>query len=118
MQATPSFNIGYFYQVARASAEAPDGVSVFDMSDDGLEPDVNGNGRADDLGEDDVNVVAFDEKPALGLSLHTTRVTGDLSGFSIFYDLNIKNLGDVPLSSIQILEDFASAFERHHIFCC
>ncbi|NIQ98232.1 MAG: hypothetical protein GWN87_31890, partial [Desulfuromonadales bacterium] len=87
-------NIGRFNQLAQASATSPTGEIVNDVSDDGEDPDPNENGRPDDIGEQDVTVLAFDERPVIGAALVTTRVTGDLGGFTAYYELRLANLGD------------------------
>ncbi len=110
LQATPSFGLGFFNQVARVSAETSAGTTVIDLSDNGPDPDPNGNGRADDSGEDDVTVLVFNEAPAIGAALFATRATGDLGGFAIYYDLKLKNLGNQTLYSVQALEDLAAVF--------
>ncbi len=111
LAASPAFSLGFFNHIARVTAEGPDGGAVFDLSDDGEETDANGNGRANDPGEEDVTVIAFEGKPAIGVSLFATQVTGDLGGFGMYYDIEVRNLGDTPLNSIQVLEDLARAFE-------
>lgn len=111
LQATPAFSLGYFNQVAQATATTPDEGQVFDVSDAGDEPDANQNGLANDAGEDDLTVISFENQPSIGTTLFTNRVTGDLGGFSIYYELKVKNLGDVRLTGVQVLEDLANIFE-------
>lgn len=100
-----------FNQLAQATAVSPFGAEVSDASDDGTDPDPNGNGRADDAGESDVTVLTFEGRPVVGAALVTSRVTGDLSGFTAYYDLRISNLGDTPLTSIQAVQDLAEVFK-------
>ncbi|MEM8484277.1 MAG: T9SS type A sorting domain-containing protein [Bacteroidota bacterium] len=111
LEASPAFSLGFFNHVARATAQGPDGRAVFDLSDDGEETDPNGNGRANDPGEEDVTVIAFEGAPSIGVSLFATQVTGDLGGFGVYYDIEVRNLGDTVLNSVQLLEDLGRAFE-------
>lgn len=100
-----------YNQLAQVTAVSPFGAMIGDASDDGDDPDPNGNGKADDAGESDVTVLTFEGRPVVGAALVTTRVTGDLSGFTAYYDLRIANVGDTPLDNIQAMQDLAEVFK-------
>ncbi len=99
----------YAFQ-ARATALGPNRVSVADYSDRGRHSDSDGNRFAGDPGEGDPSIVSFDEVPAVGASLRARRVSGDLSGFTVHYELQITNIGKVTLYDIQALQDLERPF--------
>ena len=94
------------------SAQSITGLQVSDFSDSGSDPDSNNNRSAGDLGEGDQTVISFSGEPVIGASLVAERVTGDLSGFTGHYTLVIKNLGNVPLQSIQAFNDLEKVFPQ------
>lgn|GEM_PF-6749488 len=91
-------------------AQSAGGAQLLDFSDSGSNPDSNNNQEANDLGEGDPTVIIFDGNPVIGASLVAERVTGDLSGFTGYYTLVIKNLGDVPLYDIQAFNKLEDVF--------
>ena len=93
-------------------AQSITGHPVSDFSDSGSDPDSNKNRLSSDLGEGDPTTIAFDGNPVIGASLFAERVTGDLSGFTGYYTLDIKNLGDVPLYGIQAFNDLEKVYPQ------
>ncbi|MBX2820939.1 MAG: T9SS type A sorting domain-containing protein [Rhodothermaceae bacterium] len=91
-------------------AQSAGGAELLDFSDSGSNPDSNNNQEANDLGEGDPTVIVFEGDPVIGASLVAERVTGDLSGFTGYYTLVIKNLGDVPLYDIQAFNNLDDVF--------
>ena len=106
----PQFSIGYFNLRGRASALGIDGAEVTDLSDGGQQTDPSGNGFAGDSGEDDVTVISFDAASPIGAALTTSRVTGDLGGFTAYYSLKIQNLGGDPLFDVGAIQDLETVF--------
>ena len=91
-------------------AQSAGGAQLLDFSDSGSNPDSNNNREANDLGEGDPTVIVFNGDPVIGASLVAERVTGDLSGFTGYYTLVVKNLGDVPLYDIQAFNNLDEVF--------
>ncbi len=77
-----------------------------DLSDDGTDPDANGNGRGDDSGEDDPTPVT----PSYGASIELVKTaTTDFSdppvpGDTITYYFEITNTGDQTLTNITLTD--------------
>ena len=108
---TPAGNLGPYDNSAQASGTSPSGASVNDDSDNGLNPESdNGDG-----GVDDVTPITFTEAPAIGVA---KTVSGDIApttngtagNFDVPFALMIENIGDVPLTNIQLVDDLASQF--------
>lgn len=75
-----------------------DGIT--DLSDDGTDPDPNGNSFPNDPGEDDVTHFTMPEAPAIALA-KTASVTGDLVTFNIY----VSNVGNVDLATVSVTDD-------------
>ncbi len=85
-----------------------------DLSDDGTTPDSNGNGRADDAGEDDPTPIMLNLAPTeatLGLAKAVGEVVNNGDGtFSLPFILRVENLGAQTLTDLQIVDDLAVSF--------
>ena len=60
-----------------------------DMSDDGVDPDPNGNGDPGDPGEDDPTPIVIGENPVIGVSKDAS-----ISGNVVTLDFYLENLGN------------------------
>lgn len=83
-----------------------------DLSDDGTEPDTNGDGDGSDTGENDPTPVIPDVAPAIALvktadtsALSSPPVPGDV----ITYGFAVTNTGNVNLTSITVAENLIGA---------
>ncbi len=84
-----------------------------DLSDDGIETDPNGNGRANDEGEDDPTPIEV-APMRLGLAkvLTAVRRVGPQT-FEVDFRLTVDNLSaTLPVHAVQVTDDLAAAFER------
>ena len=76
-----------------------------DLSDDGANPDPNGNGTARDAGEDDPTPVGASVGPAIAL-VKTSDISAlsspPLAGETISYSFAITNTGNVTLSGVTL----------------
>jgi uncharacterized repeat protein (TIGR01451 family) len=108
---TPGSNLGPYLNTAVATGTGPGNVPVQDTSDDGVNPDPNGNGNPDEAGENDSTPVSFVENPVLGVAKQVGTVVNNNDGtFTVPYTVVVSNLGNVPLNNLQLLEDlFGSA---------
>ncbi len=102
----------FFNQAEITTADSQDGAPVAqDLSDDGTEPDSNGNQIADDEGEDDPTPVRLSANAVLGVAKSVASIQAlDANRFSVAFLLNVENLGDVTVDNVQVSEDLPAAF--------
>jgi len=107
----PGSNLGSYDNQARATATGPGGTPTNDLSDDGLDPDPNGNGDPTEQGENDPTPVTITENPVIGVAKDVASVTNHGDGtYTVVYTLMVENLGDVVLSSVQVTDDLSATF--------
>ncbi|MFP4102498.1 DUF6923 family protein [Coleofasciculus sp.] len=117
----PDLNRDYENQV-EAIGTPPDGTPVSDLSDNNvptddpttLQPDPNGNNRADDPGEDEPTPLNFSdlpENPAIGVAKNVASISSEGDTFIVTYDIAVENLGNVTLSNVQLTENLNEVFE-------
>jgi len=107
----PGGNLGPYDNQARATATGPGGTATNDLSDDGLDPDPNGNGDPTEQGENDPTPVTFTEDPVIGVAKDVLQVVNNLDGtYTVTYTLVAENLGDVVLNSVQVTDDLSVTF--------
>ncbi|MFP4122465.1 MAG: DUF6923 family protein, partial [Coleofasciculus sp.] len=118
----PDLNRDYENQV-EAIGTPPDGTPVSDLSDNNvptddpttLQPDPNGNNRADDPGEDEPTPLNFSdlpENPAIGVAKNVASISSEGNVFIVTYDIAVENLGNVILSNVQLTENLNEVFEN------
>ncbi len=111
VRVVPGANLGPYQNQATAAGTSPAGTTLADVSDNGLNPDPNGNGDPTETGENDSTPVLFEERPGLGLAKRVQSVDDNGDGsYSLSFALRLENLGDVPLHDIQISDDLTAAF--------
>ncbi len=76
---------GVYRDQVTISATAPDGSGVSDVSDDGVDPDPNGNGNPADAGESDQTAFAIGDEARLGIAL-SVNGSGDLATFDVYLE--------------------------------
>ncbi len=104
---TPGNNLGPYANSATVSGESPAGGAPTDTSDDGAQPDGNGNGDPTD--DDDPTIVVFAEDPRLGVAKSATEATPNYDNtFTSTVTLTIENLGDIAVNDVQIDEPLAA----------
>lgn len=86
---------GVYSAQVEASGTLPSGVVLADASDDGTDPDPNGNSDPGEAGEDDPTSIVIVGNPAIGAAMVTT-----VNGTQVTYDVYIENLGDTTLSNL------------------
>lgn len=103
-----------YNNTAVATAIGPFKDETTDKSDDGVDPDRNGNGNPDEPGENDPTPVSFPfvETPVIGVAKDAVSVEsiGD-DKYSVVYDIWVENLGNVVLNNVQVQENLNDTFE-------
>ncbi|MBZ0112661.1 MAG: DUF11 domain-containing protein [Thermoanaerobaculia bacterium] len=114
--------LGNYSNQVTASAMTSSGTPASDLSDDGTDPDPNGNGDPTEAGENDPTPISVSEIPVLGVAkrvvvLPSTAASVDVGGVhsvqagprvSMF--LYLENLGNVELSSLSLVDELDSVF--------
>ena len=113
-------NLNTTYQnTAQAKGVSPSSKDVNDLSDNGIVPDPNHNGNAGDPNEDDPTPVKLSESPAIGIAKSVAAVTNLGGGsYTVVYNLIVQNLGNVPLSNVQVTDNLAATFAGATIVQC
>jgi uncharacterized repeat protein (TIGR01451 family) len=105
----PGANLGPYQNTAVGNGTPPAGAPVTDNSTNGTNPDANGNGNPND---DEVPTpVNFAEIPRIGLAKQVVSTVNNGNGsYTVTYNLALSNLGSVPLSNVQVVENLATTF--------
>ena len=107
----PGGNFGPYEGHASVSAEGPQGTQTSDLSDRGTAIDLNENGLANEVLENRPSSIAPQTSPAIGVARSVTGVRAvPGGGFEVGFEIIVRNLGDVPLAQLQVIEDLASFF--------
>ncbi|MEM7610965.1 MAG: OmpA family protein [Pseudomonadota bacterium] len=107
---TPGANLGPYNNSATASGTSPAGATPTDASDDGSDPDPDGN--ADPTDDNDPTSVTFAENPQLGLakSVSAGPLNNGDGSYSLTYTFVVENSGDVLIDDLQIVEPLTTTF--------
>ncbi|HSR68552.1 MAG TPA: hypothetical protein VLU25_11475 [Acidobacteriota bacterium] len=107
----PNGAAGPFSNTAIASGDSPLGSTTTDTSDDGADPDPDGDGEADEPGENDPTPISVVEAPAIGVAKQVTSLIDAGGGqFDAAIEMVVENLGNVPLSNVQVTDDLTATF--------
>ncbi|MCB1096453.1 MAG: Ig-like domain repeat protein, partial [Verrucomicrobiae bacterium] len=101
--------LGVYSSQIPIRAVAPAGQVVNDFSDNGTDPDPNGNGDPDEAGENDATGVTIAENPVIGVSKEGLLV---ISGGATYIDWiwHIENLGNVDLFNLTMSDNLNAVF--------
>lgn len=99
------FGLGVYHNSVTVSATGPDSAPVSDISDDGINPDTNGNGDAGDINENDTTVVAIGDEAIVGAAKNVT-----VAGMHVTFDYVIENFGGSTLSNLSLPDDLDAVF--------
>jgi hypothetical protein len=103
--------LGVYENQAKATAQSSTRKKVEDLSDDGTDPDPNGNGNPREEGErgiegeNDPTKITIGQQPVIGVAKNVT-----VSADSVSIDLYLENLGNTVLSNISLTENLKSVF--------
>lgn len=105
--------LGTYENTAIVTGTSPGEVPVTDDSQDGMDPDPDGN---DDPTDNDVPTpVEFGENPGVALAKAGT-VTARADGtFDVVITFTVENTGDVPLSSLQITDPLTDFYANTNL---
>ena len=101
---TPNGNLGPFNNNASGSGSTPGGKTVTDDSVDGSNPDLNGDKNPNN--DASPTTILLSEKPVLGVAKAAGAPVNNNNGtYTVPYTVVVSNLGDVPVSNVQITEN-------------
>ncbi|MGD1948932.1 MAG: hypothetical protein ACFB14_04715 [Leptolyngbyaceae cyanobacterium] len=104
---------GTFTNQIDAVGISPNNTTVDDVSDDGIETDADGDGNANEPGENDPTPVQLPpaESPAIGVSKRVVSANTQADGdFEVVYETTVENLGNVTLNDVQLTEDLDDTY--------
>ncbi|NBC07142.1 MAG: DUF11 domain-containing protein, partial [Bacteroidetes bacterium] len=106
---TPGSMLTGYENSVTASGASPSGDAITDVSTDGAEPDADGDGSpADDMA---ITPVDLTETPSAGIAKRVANITNNGDGsYTVLFEFNIENYGDVAVSNLQVTDDLAAAF--------
>ena len=101
---------GPFNNSAFISAEDPGGDVLTDISQNGPEPDPDGNGDPTD--NNDPTPVDFGFTPGIGASKRVSQgpFLNDDGCSDLVYEIKVENFGDVDIENVQVIEDLVMTF--------
>jgi uncharacterized repeat protein (TIGR01451 family) len=107
---TPGSSLGVYNNSASASGQSAAGKTTSDTSQNGtaVDPDSDGN-----PGNNSVPTpITFTETPEIGVAktIGVSPVNNNNGTYTLSYNLKVQNTGDVKLSSVQVVDNLATAF--------
>jgi gliding motility-associated-like protein/uncharacterized repeat protein (TIGR01451 family) len=107
----PNGASGPFLNTAIATATSPDNTPTQDTSTLGTNPDPNDNGTPNDPNEDVPTPVELPEYPVIGIAKAVAEpVLLEDGSLEVTYTIKVKNLGNVPLSAVQVTDNLLATF--------
>ncbi len=101
---TPNGKLGPFNNNASGSGSTPGGKTVTDDSVNGTNPDLNGDKNPNN--DSSPTTILLSEKPVLGVAKAAGIPVNNQNGtYTVPYTVVVSNLGDVPVSNVQITEN-------------
>jgi uncharacterized repeat protein (TIGR01451 family) len=107
---TPGGNLGPYNNSAFVSGTSPLSDTVTDSSDNGTNPDPDGNGTPGDPNEDDPTPVNFPATPAIAIS--KTRLTASpvSAGSPVQFRIVVTNTGNITLATVPLTDSYQTAY--------
>ncbi|MBT9460954.1 MAG: DUF11 domain-containing protein [Rugosibacter sp.] len=106
----PTTATTYTNQAQAAGTGALTATPVNDVSDNGSNPDPNANGNAGEPGENDPTPVPV---PRIGVAKSAGSITRNGDGtYSVPFTLTIRNMGETPLTGVQLNDTIAGALPQ------
>lgn len=119
----PNGAAGPFFNQATVSGTTTLGGTFDDFSDNGADPDPDGDGIGTEPGtgcpsvdpasncENDPTIVILGEKPVVGVGKALSGLVDNGDGtFTATFELRVENLGNVDLTDIQVVDNLAATF--------
>ncbi len=93
------------------TALVPNPTAVSDISNNGTNPDPNGNGLASDPGEDAPTPVTFNPSPVIGTAKSASSPVLQADGsYLVTYTVLVKNYGNTVLNGVQATDNLNTTY--------
>ncbi len=114
----PNGNFGPFNNSVAISGTGVTSLTVVsDISDNGNTSDPNGNGNADESGENDPTPITLTTNPLIGLAKAVSNPVLQSDGtYNITYIVIVENLGNTNLTNISVTDDLKQAFTAPAVY--
>jgi uncharacterized repeat protein (TIGR01451 family) len=107
----PNGAAGPFLNQATAIA-----TGTSDLSQEGVDPDPDHDGDPDEVGENTATSITF-TNPVIGIAKQASAPVDNGDGsFTTTITLSVENLGNVPLTQLQVSDDLVGAFPAPSVF--
>ena len=114
----PNSETGPFDNTATITGDSPSTAPVTDSSDDGTDPDPDGDSNPDEAGENDPTPISFTEEPLIGVAKAATITDygntdpdlGPLGPFEVTMEFSLENFGNVDVVNLSLVDDLDTAF--------
>ncbi|WP_333809764.1 beta strand repeat-containing protein, partial [Flavobacterium sp.] len=106
---TPGSNLGAYNNNVTATGNNGSGVNVSDISTNNSNPDPDNDGPGNDS---TATPVTFTENPLIGVAKALTSgpINNGNGTYDISFTILVSNLGDVPLTNVQVTDNLTTAF--------
>ncbi|MEE4247334.1 MAG: SdrD B-like domain-containing protein, partial [Kangiellaceae bacterium] len=101
----PGGGLGVYTTSVTASAQSADTTPTTDVSDEGSDPDPNGNADPTEAGENDDTTINVAENPVIGIA-QSFQIVGN----QVLLIYTLENLGNVTLTNIVLQKDLSLLF--------
>ena len=109
IQVTPNVGEGTYRNTVLATATSVSGETVSDASQDGTEPDPDGD--SDATNNNEPTAIALSTAPVIGVAKELVSISDSSEGIrTVEFVVHVGNYGNVPLLDVQIREDLIAAF--------
>jgi uncharacterized repeat protein (TIGR01451 family) len=106
----PCTMLDTFFNSAVATALTPNGVMLIDSSQNGTEPDPDGD--LDPTNNNEPTPIILLENPVLGIAKRLVSLSNNADGSAtVEFEFNIENFGNVDMDSIQIIDSLGVVFD-------
>ncbi|MDM8542345.1 hypothetical protein QUF90_14820 [Desulfococcaceae bacterium HSG9] len=107
----PGTETGPFNNQANGSADGPSGIPTSDSSDDGNDPDTDGDNDPNEIGENDPTPIPYTENPIIGVAKQASSAINNGDGsYTTSMTITVENLGNVDFIDVQVTDDLAVTF--------
>lgn len=106
---TPGATLGVYNNSVSGTASSTEGVITSDISQNGTDTDPENDGP---FNNSDPTPVSFTENPLIGIAKNVLNgpINNGDGTYDLTYQIIVRNMGDVPLSNIQVTDNLNTTF--------